>query len=117
MQGLTIGEHLGDSDHNMLHFLLTCKQSVLNNCMRVPNFSRANYGGVCEMLGSFQWPGILGEESTEEMWLKSRESFQAGIRDFIPLKIRRSGQKHSCMWFNEQVQGKFNRKQVLFNEL
>ncbi len=48
---MEIGEHLGDSDHNMIRSSLNGKKSGTDNCMMVPKFKRANYVGLRDRLG------------------------------------------------------------------
>ncbi len=82
VQKVEIGEHLGDSDHNMIRFLLNCKKVGTDNCIMVPNFKRANDVGLRYRLGSTNWRELLNSKSTEAMWLKFREVFDAGVKGF-----------------------------------
>ncbi len=89
MQEVEIGEHLGDSDHNMICFLINCKKAGTDNCMMVPNFNSANYAGLRDRLWSANWQDLLSNQSTEALLLKFREVFDTGFNEFVPLQKRK----------------------------
>ncbi len=93
-QEVEIEGHLGDRDHNMIHFLINCKKSGIDNCMIVPNFKRANYVGLRNRLGSINWWDLLSNQSNEAMWLKFREVFDTGVNE-CSLTEAEGGTKHS----------------------
>ncbi len=70
MQEVQIGEHLGDSGHNMIRFIVNSRKPGTDNGMMVPNFKRANYVGLRDRLGSTNWQDVLNNESTDAIWFK-----------------------------------------------
>ena len=68
----------------------------------VPDYSKADYGRMRELLSDLDWYEELGGLGTEDSWNKFKAKLNKVVDDCVPKKIRRSGDKKP-LWMQQNV--------------
>ena len=110
-----VGEHIGNSDHAIIRFSIKChikRSSSRYNC--TPNFSRGDYDVIRSFLGHIDWTEMFERKNVHEMWNVFKQMLAEAQYRFIPQRRRQVGKALKPIWFNCEVQKKFQEKKNAF---
>ena len=70
---LVVGEHFGESDHNLVSFIIAMERDRAIRQSKVYNWGRGNYDAIRQELGSIRWEQKLSGKGTNEKWSLFKE--------------------------------------------
>ncbi|MDJ0596593.1 MAG: reverse transcriptase family protein [Pleurocapsa sp. MO_226.B13] len=117
-----VEDGLGNSDHNVITFLIQVKIETDKNLMTVPNFRRANFDGLREHLRMTDWEHNLGasEENNNlgvnDRYNKFTDTLLTAQKRYIPNKQYRSG-KNDPRWMNDTIHTLLGRKNRAYKQM
>ncbi len=98
---VSVGECLGNSDHNMVNFLIQLPtHRAIQNARRKPNLRLADYGRFKVDLGELQ-PHRM--DSIEATWTSFKTKFLAIQANCIPLKKVGGNQVAKPKWYSREI--------------
>jgi hypothetical protein len=103
---LTVGESLGNSDHNIVRLRVNMESDVPSNNMRVPNFYRADFKLFQEKISNINWDILdeVNEVTVNEEWEFFKNKIKEIEQETVPFKIRRNPMGIAKpKWFNNNI--------------
>ena len=103
---------IGSSDHTTISFKLNFSTKVTSNNSKVPDYRKADYGGIKSEL-SVDWVNLLGNLDTNDSWNLVNKMLADAVKKFVPIRKRRS--KNKPMWMTTSVMKEVKKKKKLWN--
>ena len=110
VENLAVGEHFGDSDHNIIRFDIITSSKIKENNVFIPNFNRANFEEIRNKLREVNWSDILLNLDTDDKWKLLKKNLLEIIDKFVPKKKIRSNCRPQPKWFNREISSKIGEK-------
>jgi hypothetical protein len=83
VENLTVDEHLGNSDHNMVCFQLVCETKITAVDQVRYNYNKGDYNGMHAFLSLVNWN--FDELNVDDMWCKFRDTILQMVKQFVPI--------------------------------
>ena len=93
VDNLEVGEHLSDSDHNIIRFEIVTSIGRKENSTLIPNFTHANFEEIRSKLREVNWQSLLSNTDTNNQWGLFKTHLLELIYKDIPMKKIRSAKK------------------------
>lgn len=116
IDNLTIGEHLGDSDHNNIRFEIILKTKKIDTKRLVPNFKKANFAGLKSEFTEVFQEG-LKLKHVEDQWGNFKDYITLTVKKHIPFVQKGKALKLYPMWFTKETKKALKDKQRAFSIL
>ena len=110
---VSVMEPLGDSDHNMVTFVIRHQREVVNDIKEVRDYSKANYDKIRSELACMDWDELL-VGSADDCWYYFKEVLLDLERRYVPLKKFTGNKRRKPMWMTWKASRLVKRKQRLF---
>ena len=111
--GLTVGEHLGDSDHRIIRFDIAFHSSKITNYRIIPNFRNVNFHGIRADL-AIPFGNGLAADNTMQQWDEFRDKLGTVVNKHISFRRKRDVLNFSPPWFTRDTKKALNFKQRAF---
>ena len=116
IEGLNIGENLGNSDHQVIRFSTVGKRDIEGNATMVPDWGRGNYVYFRELLGKIDWNREFLGLDTHQMWDHFKNILSSFQNLCIPTRNIRNGVQKP-RWWNDDVRKLICAKHTAFARL
>ena len=103
VENLSVGEHLGFSDHCMIRFNLNLIKENVDNSLLVPNFYKANFERFRRDVSNMNLNTKMANQSVEYGWRIFKESIKQAEYSNVPRRIKRATKKFKPKWFNNYI--------------
>ena len=103
---------LGASDHAMLLVDVAVSVQRSKTSELVPDWAKADIPKLRSILGGVDWNSEFDGLSTDEMWLKFKDSLSQAQDECVPKKARRTGSKP--IWMNRSILRVIRKKRRLW---
>ncbi|XP_062907777.1 ubiquitin-conjugating enzyme E2 G2 isoform X1 [Mobula hypostoma] len=110
---LSVGEHLGDSDHRTLAFNIIMEKDRIREDRKIFNWGRANYEAIRLELAGVNWDDVFAGKCTKDMWSMFRDLLQ-NVRDkFVPVRKIKNGRAKEP-WVTSEVENLVRWKKAAY---
>ena len=103
---------IGKSDHDMILVELNCTPMRKENLQETPNWQKADYKGIKNLLKRFNWESDFLNCSTEEAWGLLKPRLEDNVMLHVPKIKRRANNKP--IWLDNKTQATVRRKYRLY---
>ena len=83
---LSVGEHLGDSDHNSISFTLALERDRIRQARKVFIWSKGKYDAIRQEIRGVNWKEVFSRKSTEVRWQIFKECLSGVLHDNVPMR-------------------------------
>lgn len=104
-----IHEPIGNSDHNTVKFTINIENKIYNNCMKIPDFKKANFKGFKDSLSNCDWDAIL-TGNTNIMWESFQQIFKEKEKVFVPYKMKGTLPNSKPRWWNNEIRNSLTNR-------
>ena len=96
VDNIKIGEPLGSSDHNQIHFSIKIQTEITGKKRWRRNFNKGKYKQMRTYLASIYWTDIMKDKTATECWIILKDKIEGIIETFVPIQNqgKRSRKKH-----------------------
>ncbi|XP_062901339.1 uncharacterized protein LOC134345105 [Mobula hypostoma] len=109
----SVSEHLGDSDHRCLAFIIIMEKDRIREDRKIFSCGRANYEAIRLELAGVNWDDVFAGKCTMDMWSMFRDLLQ-DVRDkFVPVRKIRNG-KVKEPWVTSEVKNLVRWKKAAY---
>ena len=98
IEKISVMEHLGNSDHNILTWKLICRVDTGDNKLPVRQYNKANYDDIRDWLANIDWNVEFKRLDVDDVWNKFYTIMQTVVTKFVPLGHRKN--KKFPKWMN-----------------
>jgi hypothetical protein len=110
---ILVGNKLGGSDHNMVEFTIKVPRLVALGAVRRPNFARADFQGLRDLLSAPNLIEQLGEGTVDVCCRIVKERTREACDRCIPMRTIDPAQRIRPPWWNVEVARALNRRDRL----
>ena len=117
VQELTVGEALGNSDHQIVRFNLGIeKGKITENAVKVPNFHKGDYVKLRSLLNFVDWDVEFRGKNAYGMWDTFKHIINVVQEQCIPMKAIRN-KSRKPLWWNQEIARKISEKKRAYKKL
>ena len=110
---LSVGEHLGDSDHHSLAFSIIMEKDRIREDREIFNWGRANYEAIRLELAGVNWDDVFAGKCTMDMWSMFKDLL-LDVRDkFVPVRKIKNGRVKEP-WVTNEVENLIRWKKAAY---
>lgn len=110
VHNLTVGEHLGESDHNIIRFSIWFQSTEIINNRLIPNFRNANFPKLRAEISEVFKEGLEHLDITQQ-WDEFKDKLGAAVKKHIRFRQKGVALKKSPMWFSRETKSALKLKQ------
>ena len=115
VSNVRVGEHLGNSDHNIIRFDLGLHYARKKSSRKVPIFRKVNFDALrLEVANIFK--NGLEASSPDQKWEEFKSKLCSVVNKLVPFKNKSGNRLKDPEWFNKEVQKCFEEKQQAFRK-
>ena len=103
---------LGHSDHVMITAKLTARESQPIRTRDQPDWSKADWAGMREELGTINWRMELDNKNVEEAWTVFTNKIHKAVDKHVP--VRRKRNQNRPAWLSTEILRAIRRKKRLW---
>ena len=103
---------LGRSDHVMIVTKISMKQAAMVEIEGRPDWQRADWAGMRDMLADVNWRRDMNGKSVEEAWTLLTSKINQTVKDFVPLRRRRNQNRPA--WLSQNILREVRKKKRLW---
>ncbi|XP_075779238.1 uncharacterized protein LOC142827520 [Pelodiscus sinensis] len=103
VENLKVEDSIGDSDHEIIEFMILRKGRRETSTIEVMDFRKADFDKLRELVGKVPWEARLKGKTTEESWKYFKGTLLRAQKQTIPLcrKDRKYGKRPA--WLNKEI--------------
>uniref|UniRef100_A0A803K0S7 Cyclin-I n=1 Tax=Xenopus tropicalis TaxID=8364 RepID=A0A803K0S7_XENTR len=100
---ICVGEHLGNSDHNMVSFEIMLQRQLYKGVTKTLNFEHADFASIRASLQCVNWERLFMGLDTEGKWNIFKTLLCRYTQQYIPLVSKERHRKEKPLWLNKGV--------------
>ena len=108
---VSVEGRLGSSDHEILLATVELAIKVEVGGAKKRDWRKADFGQMREKL-DLDWPRMLNEKNTNDMWVKIRDTIKEAMDCCIPWKVAKGGSRP--IWMTKNILNLISRKKKLW---
>lgn len=112
VENLTIEEHFGSSDHNIVIWDLISETELITNNVMIHDFKKANFDKMRREVDQVDWGKCFEAKSTNGKWCIFKNTILKAMKEFIPMKLKKVRNKPK--WLTRYAQNAQNKKHKLW---
>uniref|UniRef100_A0A803KG92 Reverse transcriptase domain-containing protein n=1 Tax=Xenopus tropicalis TaxID=8364 RepID=A0A803KG92_XENTR len=114
ISNICVGEHLGNSDHNMVSFEIMLQRQLYKGVTKTLNFRRADFASIRASLQCVNWERLFMGLDTEGKWNIFKTLLCRYTQQYIPLVSKERHRKAKPLWLNKSVIVEVGKKKRAF---
>uniref|UniRef100_A0A803JLD2 Reverse transcriptase domain-containing protein n=1 Tax=Xenopus tropicalis TaxID=8364 RepID=A0A803JLD2_XENTR len=114
ISNICVGEHLGNSDHNMVSFEIMLQRQLYKGVTKTLNFRRADFASLRASLQCVNWERLFMGLDTEGKWNIFKTLLCRYTQQYIPLVSKERHRKAKPLWLNKRVKVEVGKKKRAF---
>ncbi|KAE8597549.1 hypothetical protein XENTR_v10016507 [Xenopus tropicalis] len=114
ISNICVGEHLGNSDHNMVSFEIMLQRQLYKGVTKTLNFRRADFASIRASLQCVNWVRLFMGLDTEGKWNIFKTLLCRYTQQYIPLVSKERHRKAKPLWLNKRVRVEAGNKKRAF---
>uniref|UniRef100_A0A803JG40 Reverse transcriptase domain-containing protein n=1 Tax=Xenopus tropicalis TaxID=8364 RepID=A0A803JG40_XENTR len=114
ISNICVGEHLGNSDHNMVSFEIMLQRQRYKGVTKTLNFRRADFASIRASLQCVNWERLFMGLDTEGKWNIFKTLLCRYTQQYIPLVSKERHRKAKPLWLNKRVIVEVGKKKRAF---
>ena len=112
-----VGPEFSSSDHRVITFSIQGNKSrVKESKEKVPDYQRANYRKLRNIIAQNDWSELSGNISINEAWLIFTSNLNKAVDASVPLRNRRSIINSKPKWWNTEIKNSLIAKKRAFQK-
>ena len=88
VDNIKIGEPLGSSDHNQIHFSIKIQTEITDKKRWRRNLNKSKYKQMRTYLASINWTDFMKDKTATECWIILKDEIEGITETFVLIKTR-----------------------------
>uniref|UniRef100_A0A803J5S4 PX domain-containing protein n=1 Tax=Xenopus tropicalis TaxID=8364 RepID=A0A803J5S4_XENTR len=114
ISNICVGEHLGNSDYNMVSFEIMLQRQLYKGVTKTLNFRRADFASIRASLQCVNWERLFIGLDTEGKWNIFKTLLCRYTQQYIPHVSKERHRKAKPLWLNKSVSVEVGKKKRAF---
>ena len=117
VRNIKVGPEFSSSDHRVITFSIQENKSVVKESkVKVPDYQRANFRKLRNILAQSDWSELLGDININESWRIFTSILNKAVDASVPLRNRRSTVNSKPKWWNTDIKNSLLAKKRAYHK-
>ena len=114
VQKVKDGEHIANSDHNIIRGEINITKKLEENEEKIYNYKRGNFNQIREKLRTIDWNHLFRNKTASDMLDTFTNKLMKLVDRYVPKQTRRTSGKVQPKWFTREIKQALVQKKILF---